>query len=147
MDRTYSCGTCVLFISPASITILPPRRIQLQPRASRILIMQAVSWIFGTLVRTVRPLCRRAAAISGRAAFFDPCMEISPFKGMHPLTRIADKRPPPQRLYYTKVYALYPLFVHLCFVCCITHTAARIWLDTLSTIPISTIRNRTDVPP
>jgi hypothetical protein len=62
----------------------------------------------------------------GRAAFFDPCMEISPFKGMHPLTRIADKKPPPQQLYYTKVYALHPLFVHLRFVPRRTYTAARI---------------------
>ena len=144
MDRTYSSGISVLCTSLASIKILLPRQMQAQPRCSRILVIQATSRIFGTLVRTVRPLCRRAAAIIGRTAFLEPCMDISPSKGKRPVTRIADKRPPPQ----ISIRKYMPFCRLLCKKGGLFYqTTALIWLETLRTIPISTIRKSTEVPP
>ena len=77
--------------------------------------------------------------MTGSTAFLEPCIFILPFKQCNPWIRITDKYNPSCTSVYTSILCTLPSKGF--------YFSSFIWLETLKTIPISTIRNRTDVPP
>ena len=109
--------------------------------------MQSTSCIMGTLVSTVIPLCSIAAAIMGSTAFLEPCMDISPDRRAGPLMWMVDNRAPTFCRLRQQILSTLSICPDLPPCAQIRYFSNRIWLDTLKTMPISIIKNKTDVPP
>lgn len=108
----------------------------------------------GTLVMTMVSSLKTEAAIMGSTPFFDPCTGILPRSFRKPLTCISDTHAASRRFYILSYAADWPKVRRSsqrdggpAKGAASLYRSRRIWLDTLRTIPISTIRNSTEVPP
>ena len=77
---------CAGFAWLASTVTVPFAKVVFAPRVSRIPRKVWTSEISGTLCKVEIPSTRRVAARIGRAAFFEPLTETSPFKTCPPST-------------------------------------------------------------
>src|SRR5699024_8136132 len=75
----------------AQISRVSPCQLVPAPRLLSTSSMRRTSAIRGHPFSTVVPLFKRAAAITGNAAFFEPCILTSPSKGIPPVILIPPK--------------------------------------------------------
>ena len=100
-DRIFfpsSLSATQLLSSLAQISRVPPCQQVLAPRSRSICSIRKTSAILGQPFNTVVPLFKRAAAIIGSAAFFEPCILTSPSKGIPPVILILPKLSTPASL-------------------------------------------------
>ena len=76
----------MFFSFDGSISSRSFSKVDLTPSPVRMFIIERMSAISGTFVRTVFSLVKRAAHIIGSTAFFDPEIRICPFSSFPPCT-------------------------------------------------------------
>ena len=89
--RPCSSSTCVLVTNSVLISKVCFCQAVFAPKSRKISSMAKTSAILGQPYKIVVPLFKSAAAISGNAAFLEPCILTSPFKGIPPTTLIPFK--------------------------------------------------------